>query len=211
MQTLRLRAFGAPGQLPTWHNFNSSLPKESIISILAHKLRFWQQYQLNVIWESRFFTSTVFYLKKETFEHRPDKLLTVSSRGRLSLTAPTQPRQPITMMMVPTAMSKLAADKEGRDDDRVAKFPWVTESQTPTPSMPHPPNCRGNTKTHCQSPNNNLNPHRNSQMGWCTKKLRRLAGTSFFNRILVRACTDCKWSCSNKWCTSLQICSFVEN
>lgn len=72
-------------------------------------------------------------------------LLTVSSRGRLSLTAPTQPRQPITMMIVPTAMSRLAADREGRDDDRVAKFPWVTESQTPTPRMPHPPNCSGNT------------------------------------------------------------------
>lgn len=77
-----------------------------------------------------------------------EKSFTVSSRGRLSLTAPTHPRQPITMMMVPTAMSRLAADREGRDDDRVAKFPWVTESQTPTPSMPHPPNCRGNTKTH---------------------------------------------------------------
>lgn len=62
------------------------------------------------------------------------------------MTAPTHPKQPITMMMVPTAMSRLAADKEGRDDDRVAKFPWVTESQTPTPSIPHPPNCRGNTK-----------------------------------------------------------------
>lgn len=61
------------------------------------------------------------------------------------MTAPTQPRQPITMMIVPTAMSRLAADREGRDDDRVAKFPWVTESQTPTPRMPHPPNCSGNT------------------------------------------------------------------
>lgn len=74
------------------------------------------------------------------------KYLTVSSRGRLSLTAPTQPRQPITMMMVPTAMSRLAADREGRDDDRVAKFPWVTESHTPTPSMPHPPNCKEKTQ-----------------------------------------------------------------
>lgn len=64
------------------------------------------------------------------------------------MTAPTQPRQPITMMMAPTAMSRLAADREGRDDDRVAKFPWVTESHTPTPSMPHPPNCRGSTEMH---------------------------------------------------------------
>lgn len=78
----------------------------------------------------------------------PSKWFTVSSRGRLSLTAPTQPRQPITMMMAPTAMSRLAADREGRDDDRVAKFPWVTESHTPTPSMPHPPNCRGSTEMH---------------------------------------------------------------
>lgn len=59
------------------------------------------------------------------------------------MTAPTQPRHPITMMMVPTAMSRLAADREGRDDDRVAKFPWVTESHTPTPRMPHPPSCEG--------------------------------------------------------------------
>lgn len=59
------------------------------------------------------------------------------------MTAPTQPRQPITMMMAPTAMSRLAADSEGSDDDRVAKFPWVTESHTPTPRMPHPPSCRG--------------------------------------------------------------------
>lgn len=51
-------------------------------------------------------------------------------------------------MMAPTAMSRLAADREGRDDDRVAKFPWVTESHTPTPSMPHPPNCRGSTEMH---------------------------------------------------------------
>lgn len=77
-----------------------------------------------------------------------EKIFTVNSRGRLSLTAPTHPRQPITMMMVPTAMRRLAADREGRDDDRVAKFPWVTESHTPTPRMPHPPNCRGNTKIH---------------------------------------------------------------
>lgn len=47
------------------------------------------------------------------------------------------------MMMAPTAMSRLAADSEGSDDDRVAKFPWVTESHTPTPRMPHPPSCRG--------------------------------------------------------------------
>lgn len=67
---------------------------------------------------------------------------TVRSRGRLSLTAPTHPRHPITMVIVPTAMSRLAADKEGREDESVAKFPWVTESQTPTPRIPHPPNCR---------------------------------------------------------------------
>lgn len=62
------------------------------------------------------------------------------------MTAPTQPRHPITMMIVPTAMSRLAADREGRDEDSVAKFPWVTESQIPTPRMPHPPNCRGNAE-----------------------------------------------------------------
>lgn len=54
-----------------------------------------------------------------------------------------QPRHPITMVIVPTAMSRLAADREGRDDDSVAKLPWVTESQTPTPRIPQPPNCRG--------------------------------------------------------------------
>ena len=59
------------------------------------------------------------------------------------MTAPTQPRQPITMMMVPVAISRFAAEREGRDDDRVAKFPWVTESHTPTPSRPHPPSCEG--------------------------------------------------------------------
>lgn len=100
------------------------------------------QQQQNVKQERGVITSQV----SQSIRNHPGKWLTVSNRGRLSLTAPTHPRQPITMMMVPTAMSRLAADSEGRDDDRVAKFPWVTESQTPTPSMPHPPNCRGNTK-----------------------------------------------------------------
>ena len=67
--------------------------------------------------------------------------LTLSSRGRLSLTAPMQPRQPITMTMAPTVMRRLAADREGREEERVAKFPCVTDSQTPTPRIPQPPNC----------------------------------------------------------------------
>lgn len=120
----------------------------------------------------------------------PRVRLTVSSRGRLSLTAPTQPKQPITMMTVPTAMSKLAADREGRDDDRVAKFPWVTESQTPTPRMPHPPNCRGNTKEaskadretaeHCQnSSRTDAHQHRKVQRNSC-----RTVGTCFIYFLL---------------------------
>jgi hypothetical protein len=69
------------------------------------------------------------------------QILTLSNSGRLSLTAPTQPRQPITMMMVPTTMSRLAAERDGRDEESVAKLPWVTDSHTPTPSIPQPPNC----------------------------------------------------------------------
>lgn len=46
------------------------------------------------------------------------------------------------MMMVPTAMSRLAAERDGRDEESVAKLPWVTDSHTPTPSIPQPPNCQ---------------------------------------------------------------------
>ncbi len=66
-------------------------------------------------------------------------LLTLRSNVRFSLTAPTQPRQPISMMMLPMAMSRLAAESEGRDEESVAKFPCVMESQTPTPRIPQPP------------------------------------------------------------------------
>lgn len=52
--------------------------------------------------------------------------------------APRQPRKPVTITMVPMAMTRLAADNEGKLGEKVAKLPWDTESQMPTPSSPQP-------------------------------------------------------------------------
>lgn len=59
-----------------------------------------------------------------------------------SLMAPRQPRKPVTMTMVPMAMTRLAADSEGKLGEKVAKLPWDTESQMPTPSSPQPQSWR---------------------------------------------------------------------
>lgn len=65
--------------------------------------------------------------------------LTVSRRHLFSLMAPMQPTKPMAMMKVPVTMSRLAADRDGKEEDRVAKFPCVAASQMPTPRIPHPP------------------------------------------------------------------------
>ena len=68
--------------------------------------------------------------------------LTLRRRHLFSLMAPRQPRKPVTMTMVPMAMTRLAADSEGKLGEKVAKLPWDTESQIPTPSSPQPQSCR---------------------------------------------------------------------
>lgn len=50
-----------------------------------------------------------------------------------------QPTKPMAMTKVPVTMSRLAADSDGKEDDRVAKFPCVAASQMPTPRTPQPP------------------------------------------------------------------------
>jgi len=57
--------------------------------------------------------------------------------------APRQPRNPVTMTMVPRVMTRLAADSEGKAGDSVAKLPCDTDSHTPTPRSPQPPSCEG--------------------------------------------------------------------
>lgn len=56
--------------------------------------------------------------------------------------APKQPRKPVTMTMAPMAMTMLAADSAGNEGEKVAKLPWDTDSQMPTPSNPQPHSCR---------------------------------------------------------------------
>lgn len=68
--------------------------------------------------------------------------LTLRRRHLFSLMAPRQPRKPVTMTMVPMAMTRLAADSEGKLGEKVAKLPWDTESQMPTPSSPQPQSWR---------------------------------------------------------------------
>lgn len=53
------------------------------------------------------------------------------------------------MTMVPMAMTRLAADSEGKLGEKVAKLPWDTESQMPTPSSPQPQSWR--EKKACQA------------------------------------------------------------
>lgn len=68
--------------------------------------------------------------------------LTLRRRHLFSLMAPRQPRKPVTMTMVPMAMTRLAADSEGKLGEKVAKLPWDTDSQMPTPSSPQPQSWR---------------------------------------------------------------------
>ena len=56
--------------------------------------------------------------------------------------APRQPRKPVTMTMAPIAMTRLAAESDGKEGEKVAKLPWDTDSQMPTPSSPQPHNCK---------------------------------------------------------------------
>lgn len=69
------------------------------------------------------------------------KELTLRSRHLFSLMAPKQPRKPVTMTMAPMAMTMLAADSAGNEGEKVAKLPWDTDSQMPTPSSPQPHSC----------------------------------------------------------------------
>lgn len=68
--------------------------------------------------------------------------LTLRRRHLFSLMAPRQPRKPVTMTMVPMAMTRLAADSEGKLGEKVAKLPCDTDSQMPTPSSPQPQSWR---------------------------------------------------------------------
>lgn len=50
-------------------------------------------------------------------------ILTLRSRHLFSLMAPRQPRKPVTMTMAPIAMTRLAAEREGKEGEKVAKLP----------------------------------------------------------------------------------------
>lgn len=50
-------------------------------------------------------------------------VLTLRSRHLFSLMAPRQPRNPVTMTMAPIAMTRLAAEREGKEGEKVAKLP----------------------------------------------------------------------------------------
>lgn len=64
---------------------------------------------------------------------------TLRRRHLFSLMAPRQPKNPVTMTILPRVMMRLAAESDGKEGERVAKLPWDTESQRPTPNNPHPP------------------------------------------------------------------------
>lgn len=66
--------------------------------------------------------------------------LTLSNRHLFSLMAPRQPRKPVTMMTEPTVMTRLAAERDGKEGEKVAKLPWETDSHMPTPNNPQPDN-----------------------------------------------------------------------
>ncbi len=66
--------------------------------------------------------------------------LTLSNRHLFSLMAPRQPRKPVTMMTEPKVMTRLAAEREGKEGEKVAKLPWETDSHMPTPNNPQPDN-----------------------------------------------------------------------
>lgn len=88
-------------------------------------------------------TSTV---RQQTLQWHSGLILTLSRRHLFSLMAPMQPTKPMIMTNVPVTISRLAAERDGKEEERVAKFPWVTASQMPTPRIPQPPNWENKEK-----------------------------------------------------------------
>lgn len=85
-------------------------------------------------------------LRQQSLQKHSGLILTLSRRHLFSLMAPMQPTKPMIMTKVPVTISRLAADRDGKDEERVAKFPWVTASQMPTPRIPQPPNWKNKEK-----------------------------------------------------------------
>lgn len=100
----------------------------------------WNTGHCNMHWNS---TST---LRQKTLQGHSGLILTLSRRHLFSLMAPMQPTKPMIMTNVPVMISRLAADRDGKEEERVAKFPWVTASQMPTPRIPQPPNWENKEK-----------------------------------------------------------------
>lgn len=50
-------------------------------------------------------------------------VLTLSRRHLFSLMAPMHPTKPMIITKVPVMINRLAADREGKEEERVAKFP----------------------------------------------------------------------------------------
>lgn len=84
--------------------------------------------------------------RQQTLQQHNSLILTLSRRHLFSLMAPMQPTKPMIMTNVPVTISRLAADRDGKEEERVAKFPWVTASQMPTPRIPQPPNWENKEK-----------------------------------------------------------------
>lgn len=55
--------------------------------------------------------------------HGKCSVLTLRRRHLFSLMAPRQPKNPVTMTMLPRVMMRLAAESDGKEGDRVAKLP----------------------------------------------------------------------------------------
>lgn len=94
-------------------------------------------------------------------KHCSSSILTLSRRHLFSLMAPMQPTKPMIMTNVPVTISRLAADRDGKEEERVAKFPWVTASQMPTPRIPQPPNWENKEKqklSYCIQATPDINP-----------------------------------------------------
>lgn len=85
-------------------------------------------------------------LRQQSLQKHSGLILTLSRRHLFSLMAPMQPTKPMIMTKVPVTISRLAADRDGKEEERVAKFPWVTASQMPTPRIPQPPNWKNKDK-----------------------------------------------------------------
>lgn len=61
--------------------------------------------------------------KQQALQQHSGLILTISRRHLFSLMAPMQPTKPMIMTKVPVTISRLAADSDGKDEERVAKFP----------------------------------------------------------------------------------------